>query len=404
MMTKKQVNQSISRRRFIQMGAIAAGGLFLEACNVATSTPIPTPTEVVQLPPTNTPFPTSTTTNTPLPPTATSTATTVIGETAVPTDDPTATTEPTATNTNTPMPDPEQLLVADMNLAALRFVESLEAGQREQAVYTFNNEERFRWHWTTPRNFPRNGLPLRDMSAEQKSRATDLLQASLSSMGFKKAINIISLQNDLGNDPELYFITIFGTPGGAEPWGWRWEGHHLSHQFTVVGDQVAMSPFFLGAWPTTTEAGLRAMAQEEDAALELVNSFGDNERSLVLFQDRPITRHVTQNAAEVGPLDPVGILYADMTASQQQLTSEIIQTYIGTLPDHIAASNQARINDAGLEQIRFGWAGSLDRQRPQYFRLQGPTFLLEYDNTRNGGIHIHSVWRDFAQDFGYHLL
>jgi hypothetical protein len=93
-----------------------------------------------------------------------------------------------------------------------------------------------------------------------------------------------------------------------------------------------------------------------------------------------------------------------MTGPQQQLVAEIIQAYIGTLPDHIAASTFERINSVGLEQIRFGWAGSLERQRPQYFRLQNPIFLLEYDNTRNGGTHIHSVWRDFERDFGYHLL
>jgi hypothetical protein len=296
------------------------------------------------------------------------------------------------------------VLIADMTQAATDFFESLDAGQHAQAVYAFNSEERFRWHWTTPRNFPRNGLPLREMSEEQKARAYDLLQASISSMGFEKALNIISLQNDLGNDPELYYVTLFGTPGTSEPWGWRWEGHHLSRQFTIVGEQVAMMPFFLGSWPTTTEAGLRAMASEEDAALELINSFTGSAREAAIFQEAPLTNHVTQNAAQVTPLEPVGVLYADMTGAQQGLVTQIMQAYLGTLPDHMAAASAERINNAGPDQIRFAWAGSLERQRPQYYRLQGPTFLLEYDNTRNGGTHIHSVWRDFEHDFGYHLL
>jgi hypothetical protein len=202
----------------------------------------------------------------------------------------------------------------------------------------------------------------------------------------------------------LYYVTFFGTPGSPEPWGWRWEGHHLSRQFTVAGEQVAMMPLFLGSWPTTTEAGLRAMAAEEDAALELINSLSGDVRAAAIFQDRPLTSHVTQNAAQVAPLDPVGILYSDLSGTQQQLAGEIMQSYLGTLPDPLAAASMARINAAGLDQIRFGWAGSLERQRPQYYRLQGPTFLLEYDNTRNGGTHIHSVWRDFDHDFGYHLL
>ena len=298
----------------------------------------------------------------------------------------------------------EQTLIADVTQAANQYLESLDATQRDKGVYAFNDQERFRWHWTTPGRFPRNGLSLREMNTGQKKLAVALLEANLSSMGFEKALNIISLQLNLGNDPELYYVTLFGTPGSTEPWGWRWEGHHLSHHFSIINDQISMTPFFLGSWPTTTEAGLRAMAIEEDAALELVNSLAGGLRETAIFQSRPITRHVTQNAAQVSALEPVGVSYANLDGVQQQLVIEIIQAYLGTQPTHLAEANVERINSAGLEQIRFGWAGSLEHQRPQYYRLQGPTFLLEYDNTRNGGTHIHSVWRDFERDFGYNLL
>jgi len=293
---------------------------------------------------------------------------------------------------------------ATLQQVATDFLASLDPTQRDKALYNFNDPERFRWHWTTPRGFPRNGLPLREMQTSQKRQAVSLLEASLSSLGFEKALNIISLQLNLGNDPELYYVTLFGTPGSSEPWGWRWEGHHLSHHFSIIADQVLMTPLFLGSWPTTTEAGLRAMAIEEDAALELVNGLPGDLREIAIFQSRPLTRHVTQNAAQVSALEPVGVAYADLAGGQQQLVTEIIQAYLGTQPDYLAEASMDRLNEAGLDQIRFGWAGSLDRQRPQYYRLQGPTFLLEYDNTRNGGTHIHSVWRDFERDFGYHLL
>ena len=383
--------KSINRRQFIRLGATTTAGLFLAACGANPPTAEPTPTEVVQRP-----------TDTPIPPTATTAPT----DTPIPlpagTNAPTA--EPTATATNTAVIDPDQLLIADMTLAATAYLEALDDGQRSISAYDFASDERFRWHWTTPGNFPRNGLPLREMTETQRSRAFDLLAASLSGMGFQKSLDIISLQNDLGNDSELYYVTVFGMPGGDTPWGWRWEGHHLSRQFTVVGDRLAMLPFFLGSWPTTTQAGLRAMAQEEDAALELINSFSGDMQAQAIFQDRTLTQHVTQNAAKVDPLEPIGVAYADMSGSQQQLVTEIMQAYLNTLPDHVAAASFERIDAAGLEPIRFGWAGSLDRQRPQYFRVQGPTFLLEYDNSRNGGTHIHSVWRDFEHDFGYHLL
>lgn len=292
----------------------------------------------------------------------------------------------------------------NITTAATHFLDALTESQHSQATYAFTDTERTRWHWTTPGNFPRNGLPLREMNEDQKVRALELLQASLSSIGLEKAITIMALQRDLGNDPELYYITLFGTPGAAEPWGWRWEGHHLSHHFTVVGDTVATMPFFLGAWPTTTEAGMRAMPREEDAGLELVNSLTGAAFETAILQERTLGRHVTQNAATVAPLDPVGLLYGDMHDSQQRLVDEIISTYLATQPDHVVQLSLDRIDEADRATIRFAWAGSPEYRSPQYYRLQGPTFLLEFDNSRNGGTHIHSVWRDFAEDFGAHIL
>jgi hypothetical protein len=303
---------------------------------------------------------------------------------------------------NTPLD--QTTLIANMAQAATAFLEALDEEQRQKATYAFDDSERFRWHWTTPRGFPRNGLPLAEMSEEQQTLAFTLLQAGVSSAGMEKALNIMSLQRDLGNDPALYYVTIFGTLGPGAPWGWRWEGHHLSRQFTVVDEQVAMTPIFLGSWPTLTDAGLRAMPREEDAALELVNSLEGGARASAIFQTDTLTRHITQNEPRVNPLAAVGAPYGDLKTDQQALVREIIQTYLAVLPEAISAPGLERITSAGLEQVRFGWAGSLEYQRPQYYRLQGPTFLLEFDNSRNRGTHIHSVWRDFERDFGYHLL
>jgi hypothetical protein len=283
--------------------------------------------------------------------------------------------------------------------AAQGFLASLDEGARAKAAYAFGDEERLRWHWTTHGRFPRNGLPLTEMTATQKERAHALLAASLSPGGYEKAANIMGLQSDLGSDPELYFVTLFGTPG-EEPWGWRWEGHHLSHQFTVAGGEVSMTPFFLGAWPTLSKSGLRAMAREEDLALQLAQSLG----APAVFQENPITSHLTGNQPRVGPLDAVGVAMRDMTPEQKTLVTQLIDTYLGSLPPSAAAAQTARIDAAGRDAIRFGWAGPLELRRPTYYRLEGPTFVLEHDKSRNGGTHIHSVWRDFERDFGYHLL
>lgn len=309
----------------------------------------------------------------------------------------------TATAIVTPEPTPITL-TTDIARAASQFLEALNAPQRAKATYAFADTERVRWHWTTPGNFPRHGLPLRELEVGQRDLALALLQGSVSEAGFQKALNIMSLQNDLGNDPELYYVTVFGAPGGAEPWGWRFEGHHLSRQFTVVGDQIAVTPFFLGAWPTVSGAGLKAMEREEWAARELMTSLAGTQFTTALLQERTLTRHVTQNEPYVVPLEQAGLLFGEMLADQQALVLEIMQTYLGTLPDHLSQAHFERAEIAGLENIRFGWAGPLESLRPHYYRLQGPTFLLEHDNSRGGGTHIHSVWRDFTEDFGQHLM
>jgi hypothetical protein len=353
----------LSRRDAIKVGALGVlGGL--AACSPAARA-----TEALL--PTYAPFPT----NTPVP-----------VPTSVPGTTPTA--GPTVSN-----------LINDIASQAMRYIDSLDEAQRTKTSYAFNDPELTRWHWTTPGNFPRNGLPLREMGISQRDAAFALLQTSLSAYGLQKSLDIISLQNDLGNDPELYYVTVFGTPG-VEPWGWRWEGHHLSRRFNVINGKLSVTPFFLGAWPTVSNAGLKAMEREEWAARELVTSLGDNQRAMTIFDQGAPGRHFTQNDAYVAPLENIGIAVSNLNANQQTLVMEIIHKYLNTLPDLVAVSHLERLQDAGLEGITFAWAGSLEAQHPHYYRLQGPTFLLEHDNSRNRGTHIHSVWRDFAEDFG----
>jgi len=362
------MNKKISRRDVLKVGALGAlGGL-------AACSPIATATQA--LIPTASPFPASNPTS------------------IAP--DPSATLQPAATPTagvsvNT--------LINDIASQATRYLDALDSSQRTKSTYAFNDPELTRWHWTTPGNFPRNGLPLREMQTSQRDAAFALLQTSLSSYGLQKSLDIISLQNDLGNDPERYYVTVFGAPG-VEPWGWRWEGHHLSRRFNVINGKLSVTPFFLGAWPTVNNAGLKAMEREEWAARELVTSLDDPQRAIAIFRQDTLGRHVTWNDAYVAPLETVGIAVSNLSADRQTFIMEIIHKYLDTLPDMIAASHLDRLQASGFGNITFAWAGSLEAQRPHYYRLQGPTFLMEHDNSRNRGTHIHSVWRDFAEDFG----
>jgi hypothetical protein len=266
---------------------------------------------------------------------------------------------------------------------------------------------------------PRNGLPMGAMTADQRRLALAMLRSSTSPAGYRKALDIMALQGVLQRmatgfgdpfDPDLYFVSVFGTPG-SPAWGWRLEGHHLSRHFTVVRGTVVAEPFFLGAWPTragsayrSVARGYRTMPREEDAAREIVRSLDGRLRSQAVFSADSLTDHVTQNAVRVSPLDPIGVAARDLPSAGQARVLEIVRTYLANHPPAMARDAFARIERAGLRRIRFGWAGSMRPGEPQYYRLQGPTFLLEFDNSRNDGTHIHSVWRDFQRDFGRHLL
>ena len=357
------MSKKLSRRDALKVGAFGMiGGL-------AACSPIARATEALL--PTYAPFPTST----PAP-----AVTTVPGTT------------PTAGLS-------VSTLINDIASRAMQYLASLDETQRTKSTYVFNDPELTRWHWTTPGNFPRNGLPLREMGISQRDAAFALLQTSLSAYGLQRSLDIISLQNDLGNDPELYYVTVFGTPD-VEPWGWRWEGHHLSRRFNIINGKLSVTPFFLGAWPTVNNAGLKAMEREEWAARELVTSLDDSQHAVAIFQQDAPGRHFTQNDVYVSPLENIGIAASNLNTDQQGLITEIIHKYLDTLPDIVAAPHLDRLQAAGIGNITFAWAGPLEAQRPHYYRLQGPTFLLEHDNSRNRGTHIHSVWRDFAEDFG----
>jgi hypothetical protein len=307
----------------------------------------------------------------------------------------------------------------DVEAAARAFLASLSPAQRARASFPFGGAERTRWHWTVPTSVPRNGLPLAQMSIRQRRAALALLRASTSRAGYGKALDIMSLQGVLKRmttgiddpfDADRYFVSVFGQPGDRA-WGWRLEGHHLSRNFTIVGNIVVTEPFFLGAWPTRAGTayrsivrGERTMRREEDAAREIVLSVDGRLRRRAVFSSESLTDHVTQNAVRVTPLDPLGVLAGDLPSAAQRRVLEIVRTYIANHPAAAARRALDRVERAGMARIRFGWAGSLRPGRPHYYRLQGPTFLLEFDNSRNSGTHIHSVWRDFERDYGRHLL
>ena len=310
-----------------------------------------------------------------------------------------------------------------MCAAATRFLESLNGEQRQRATFAFDGDERTHWNFIPTEIFPRNGLTLGQMNQSQRTLAHDLLKTGLSQRGYMTATQVMELEkvlaalenaqplrsNRFARDPEKYFFSIFGSPSTQHTWGWRVEGHHMSLHFTVVdGKLVAGSPSFFGSNPAEVREGprkgTRVLGAEEDAARSLVESLDASQRERAIINTTAPNDIVTMASVKIDPLSPVGIPASALTESQRALLRNLIEVYTGKMADDIAAERLARLQKAGWDKVAFAWAGPLDRGQKHYYRVQGPTFLIEYDNTQNDGNHIHSVWREFHGDFGADLL
>jgi hypothetical protein len=315
---------------------------------------------------------------------------------------------------------PSSTVMAD---TANAFLASLTSEQREKAVFGFADDERFFWHYIPATdvqqryNRPRKGLPLREMEPYQQRLATALLSAGLSRTGFIKAQTIMSLEDVLRmmendkverRDPAKYFFSIFGEPAAKGTWGYRIEGHHISLHFTVVDGKVASSPAFFGANPAEVREGprkgLRALGREEDLGRELLTSLTPAQKKIAIVTPKAyadILTEASRQAALNG--QPSGLQATQLSGAQMKLLTNLLEEYVENLPTDLAESRQQEITKAG-KNIYFAWAGVEEKGGPHYYRLQSPTFVVEYDNTQNGANHIHTVWRDFQGDWGLDLL
>ena len=305
-----------------------------------------------------------------------------------------------------------------MSSAANTFLSGLSADQRAKAAFPFEGDERLRWHFIPNETFPRKGLMIKEMSEAQRAQAHALLKTGLSQRGYMTVTGIIALEDILkatetggkmARDREQYYFSVFGTPSAQGAWGWRVEGHHVSLRFTIVkGEMIASSPAFLGTNPAEVrdgpQKGVRLLGNREDAGRALVQSLDESQRRVAIINAVAPTDIATMNKNDITPLDPAGIAAAALTAKQRDLLMQVIDAYSSAMEGDVAAERAKKIQQAGLDKITFAWAGETERGKKHYYRVQGPTFLIEFDNTQNDGNHVHSVWRDFNGDFGRDLL
>ncbi|MGN6360181.1 MAG: DUF3500 domain-containing protein [Thermomicrobiales bacterium] len=304
--------------------------------------------------------------------------------------------------------------------ASLRFLDTLADEQRATATFPFAGDERYQWHYTP---VERNGLWLKAMTQPQRDAALALFDTALSARGVRQVRQIIDLEpilreteriegivNNWHRDPERYYFSVFGEPGGAAPWAWRAGGHHIGIHFTIIErDLVAPTPLFFGANPAEVrhgpQTGLRTLPEEEDLARALLASLDGARKATAIVDPVAPDDILTKNYRQAAPdAAPAGIAYSALAGEQRDRLVGLIRYYVERANDTLSANAWTRIEQAGLEPVTFAWAGPEERGQGHYYAVKGPTFLIEYDNTQNNANHIHSVWRDFTGDWGEDLL
>ena len=299
--------------------------------------------------------------------------------------------------------------------AAHSFLAVLTPEQKAKALLPFNSEERFHWFYTP---VSRKGVPFKELNGAQRQAGLVLLRAGLSEKGYTKAETIRKLEDVLREveqddgsrrNPDLYFFTFFGEPSTSGAWGWRYEGHHCSQNWTMVnGKLIGSSPQFFGANPAEVHEGpmkgTRVLSAEEDLGRSLVKSLSDAQRAEGILSTSAPGDILTTNQRKAAIQADKGIPYSKLNKDQQGNLLALIEEYLSAQPKTEAQRRLDKIRQAGFNQIRFAWMGGLEKGQGHYYRVQGSTFLIEYDNTQNDANHIHCVWRDFNGDWGADLL
>jgi Protein of unknown function (DUF3500) len=331
-----------------------------------------------------------------------------------------------------------------MAAAAVAFIGCLDAAQRSVLNNPFEPDG-VRREWSYLPEPVRDGLPLGSLSDPQRKLAHQLITASVSTPGYAKVVSIIAMEHvrralmlaaapEIAHlfDPERYCLRVFGAPGGTQPWGWQLAGHHVSLNFTVTGGRyLSATPCMFGSVPVAVGT-LAPLADDEERGYAFVNSLSGAQRAVAVIYHRPPPDFATRILPRVGDVElpdhvfepepdytiddaersilsyvrdgPKGVPGGDLSAAQLDALVDLVAGFAGRLPADVAAAEMSRVLAAGRERLAFAWAGSTRPGERHYYRVQGPDLLIEHDNTQGGGSHIHSVWRNPANDFGDDIL
>lgn len=322
----------------------------------------------------------------------------------------------------------------DIKKAAIAFVQTLDKMHRSAAMLSFSDSFRTSWNNLPVGLRARAGISVGNMNDEQRLLFHRLLSTSLSSQGYLKATSIMQLDNLLNRfydtlyyrkelpdsvygfvrtllwSTSNYYLAFFGDPSDKN-WGFKVEGHHLSVNFTFINDKLSVTPMFVGTDPaeymTTEYAGLRILGQEEDLGLKLIHLLSPTQQGKAIMDTAVPSDIIT--AAESGKrlVKYWGLPSAEMNKEQRAVLQYIIREFVFNLEYDKAVKEYEKILAAGMDKIYFGWIGATEEKRAHYYIINGPTFLIEFDNNggpRKSANHIHAIWREKGNEYGDDVL
>ncbi len=300
---------------------------------------------------------------------------------------------------------------------AQSFMGTLTPELKSKAQFPFDDAERFNWNFVP---IQRKGVTFYDFTPKQREAAMTLLKSSLSEQGYQKATAIVNLENilkvvenrgadDHYRDPMNYHFWVFGAPDEKNPWGWRFEGHHVSLNFSLLnGEIVSSTPSFFGSNPGIVKEGsskgMEVLKQETDMGFSLVNSLSSTQRSTALLSETALPEIVSGNNRKAMMQTPAGLSFKEMNKDQQAALLKLLDVYVKNYAFGFSKKLMEKITKAGIDNLHFAWAGSLQPGAGHYYRIQGPMLLIEYDNTQNNANHVHTTIRDLNDDFAEDIL
>ncbi|MCH9653912.1 MAG: DUF3500 domain-containing protein [Planctomycetes bacterium] len=320
---------------------------------------------------------------------------------------------------------------AEMAAVAKRWIASLSKEQRAAATFKMDDEERSNWHFVPDfviKPNGRRGLTIGQMTPQQRIFAVTLPATALSQRGYLEMMSIRALEKVLFDiegkdyrDPQLYYVSIFGKPDPKGTWGWRFEGHHLSVNVTIIdGKKFSVTPSFFGSNPgKVTDGnlkGVEVLDKEQKLALSLIQSFNKEQLAKATIDTSALDKKLLQKSvikevlttddptADRGLFTFKGISFADLDPAQQKKLLSLINVYTSRFRPEILKGTRYQGNIKDGSDVSFAWSGGQKRGEFHYYRIQSKTFLIEFANTQNNANHVHAVWREFDGDFGRDFL